>query len=134
MKRVTFKLKAMASAAIIVLSGASLTGCVEDVPMENRFTFKGELISTYLENNSDRFSNFATILSKARIGKKASGNMLKTLSTYGSYTCFAPTNEAVDSFLMDQYLRHLEGEKTGITSPYLEELSDSMATEIAKNH
>ena len=134
MKRTTLRLKALALAAITVLSGATFTGCVEDVPMENRFTFKGELISTYLENNPEKFSSFATILSKARIGKKASGNLLKTLSTYGSYTCFAPTNDAVAAFLQDQYEKHLEGERTGITSPYLEDLTDSMATEIAKNH
>lgn len=134
MKRTTLKLKAMALAAITVITGAMMTGCVEDVPMENRFTFKGELISTYLENNPERFSSFTTILSKARIGKKASGNLLKTLSTYGSYTCFAPTNEAVDAYLQDQYEKYLAGERTGIHSPYLEDLTDSMATEIAKNH
>lgn len=134
MKRTTLKLKTMALAAITVITGAMMTGCVEDVPMENRFTFKGELISTYLENNPERFSSFTTILSKARIGKKASGNLLKTLSTYGSYTCFAPTNEAIDAYLQDQYEKYLEGERTGIHSPYLEDLTDSMATEIAKNH
>ena len=83
MKRTTHKLKALAFAAVTVLAGATMTGCVEDVPMENRFTFKCELISTYLENNPEKFSSFTTILSKARIGKKASGNLLITLSTYG---------------------------------------------------
>lgn len=134
MKRTTFKLKALALAAITVFSGATFTGCVEDVPMENRFTFTGELIATYLEKNPEKFSSFSTILSRARIGKKASGNLLRTLSTYGSYTCFAPTNAAVDAYLQEQYEKHLEGDRTGITSPYLEDLTDSMATEIAKNH
>ncbi len=112
---------------------ATLTGCEDEVDKSNRFTFTGELISTHLENNP-QFSNFTTILSKAKIGKKASGSILKTLSTYGSYTCFAPHNEAIDSFLQKQYNLYLEGERTGITSPYLEDLTDSMATEIAKNH
>ena len=112
---------------------AALAGCEDEVDKSNRFTFTGELISTHLENNP-QFSSFTTILSKAKIGKKASGSILKTLSTYGSYTCFAPQNEAVDSFLQKQYDLYLEGERTGITSPYLEDLTDSMATEIAKNH
>lgn len=77
---------------------AALAGCEDEVDKSNRFTFTGELISTHLENNP-QFSSFTTILSKAKIGKKASGSILKTLSTYGSYTCFAPQNEAVDSFL-----------------------------------
>ena len=128
------RLKALAFSAIALVSAGFFTACNDDIDLENRFTFKGELISTYLENNPERFSNFTQILSKAKIGKKTSGSILKTLSTYGSYTCFAPTNEAVEKFLQEQYELHLQGERTGITSPYLEELTDSMATEIAKNH
>ena len=134
MKRTTFRLKALATIAITAISVLTLSCCTDEISTENRFTFKGELISTFLENNPERFSSFTTILSKARIGKKASGNLLKTLSTYGSYTCFAPTNEAIDKFLQEQYQKYINGERTGITSPYLEDLSDSMATEIAKNH
>lgn len=124
----------MLAVSIMALASVfSFTSCQDEVDKGNRFTFTGELISDHLENNP-QFSSFATILSKARIGKKASGSILKTLSTYGSYTCFAPHNEAIDSFLAKQYSLYLEGERTGITSPYLEDLTDSMATEIAKNH
>ena len=123
-------------AAIAVVSAIAFISCDDEVDQKNRFTFKGELISTYLENNPDRFSKFVTILEQAKIGKdkESSGSILKTLSTYGSYTCFAPTNEAIDSFLQDQYEKYLLGERTGIHSPYLEDLTDSMALEIAKNH
>lgn len=129
-------LKAWALAALTVFSGASFIACDDEVDMENRYTFKGELISTYLTNNADRFSNFIYILEKAKIGRDASksGSVLKTLSTYGAYTCFAPTNEAVEAYLQQQYEKTLAGERTGILSPYLEDLSDSMALEIAKNH
>ncbi len=123
-------------AAIDVVSAIAFISCDDEVDQKNRFTFKGELISTYLENNPDRFSKFVTILEQAKIGKdkESSGSILKTLSTYGSYTCFAPTNEAIDSFLQDQYEKYMKGERTGIHSPYLEDLTDSMALEIAKNH
>lgn len=128
------RLRALAFTAIALVSAGFFTACDDEIDMENRFTFKGELISTYLENNPERFSKFTTILSKAKLGKKSSASILKALSTYGSYTCFAPTNEAVDSFLQEQYDLYLDGERTGIHSPYLEDLTDSMATEIAKNH
>ncbi len=128
------RLRALAFTAIALVSAGFFTACDDEIDMENRFTFKGELISTFLQNNPERFSSFTYILDKAKIGKKTSGSVLKTLSTYGSYTCFAPTNEAVEKFLQEQYELHLQGERTGITSPYLEELTDSMATEIAKNH
>lgn len=110
------------------------TACQDEISKENRFTFKGELISTYLENNPERFSSFTYILTKAKFGRNDASSVIKTLSTYGSYTCFIPTNEAVDSFIAQQYALYLQGENTGITSPYLEDISDSMATQIAKNH
>ena len=127
-------LKAFAFTAIAFVSAGFFTACDDEIDQQNRFTFKGELISTYLEKNPERFSSFTTILSRAKLGSMTSGSILKTLSTYGSYTCFAPTNEAVEAYLQEQYDLHLQGDKTGIHSPYLEDLTDSMATVIAKNH
>lgn len=124
------KISRFALIAICAVTGYTLTGCTEEIPEENRFTFKGELISHHLENNPEKFSKFCEILKKASIGKKASGSILKTLSTYGSYTCFAPTNEAVDSFLLEQSL--IPG--SGIESPYVEDISQAAATTIAMNH
>ena len=128
------RMKKIALVAIAAISGFAVTGCDDEIDKSNRFTFKGELISTYLEKNPEKFSNFVSILGKAKIGKKTSGSILKTLSTYGSYTCFAPTNEALDKFLAEEYEKYLNGEDTGITDPSIEFLSDSMATVIAKNH
>ena len=140
------EIKVWALAALTLFSGAAFVSCDDEVDAENRFTFKGELISNYLENNPERFSSFCAILDKAKIGKKSSGSILKTLSTYGSYTCFAPTNTAIEKYLANEYNAYIESVeankldpsvqiyRTGITSPYLEDISDSMATEIAKNH
>ena len=125
-----------------------VTCCSEDIDESNRYTFTGETIVDYLENNADTYSSFIYILDKARIGKSSSGSVRHLLSTYGTYTCFAPTNEAVSRYLFEQdsiyheNLRKLESgeitEKdfrdTGVHSPYLEDLSDSMCAEIAKNH
>ena len=137
-------MKVWAIGALAVVASGTFTSCHEEIAEENRFTFKGELISNHLENN-ERYSNFCTILKQARIGKKA-GSMFTTLSTYGSYTCFAPTNEAIDQYLLEKYNEYMESveenrldptvkiKNTGITSPKLEDLSDSMAAVIAKNH
>ena len=67
--------------SLAMFVGGTFIGCQEDVDQSNRFTFTGELISTHLENNPDKYSYFVEILNKASIGNKASGNMLKTLST-----------------------------------------------------
>ena len=133
----------MVVVVMAAITGLAFTSCEDEIDKSNRFTFKGDLISTYLQKNEAKFSKFTQILSKAKLGKKeTAGSILKTLSTYGSYTCFAPTNEAIDSFLLAQYEKYElwestngeEGENTGITSPDFEFLEDSMATVIAMNH
>ncbi|MBR4847958.1 MAG: fasciclin domain-containing protein [Bacteroidaceae bacterium] len=114
----------------LCVSGCFAASCTDDIPAENRFTFTGELITDHLVNNPNKYSKFVTILKKANISKKAQSSLFQTLSTYGSYTCFAPTNEAVDKYLA--YM--VEKPKSGVTSTDIELLSDSVATEIAKNH
>ena len=115
--------------AMLFISGALVTSCFRDVPEENRFTWTGELISTYLEKEED-YSKFVTILKKANLSKKAESSIFQTLSTYGSYTCFTPTNDAIDAFLEEM----VANPESGITSTDIEVLDDSIATEIAKNH
>lgn len=133
------------SAALLTMAGLAtgfITGCTEDIDQSNRYTFTGETITDYLENRPE-YSKFCEILDKAQIGRSSSGSLLKTLTTYGSYTCFAPVNSAIDEYLQEQYDIYNnslndeltdEFEDTGIYSPYLEDLSDSMCTVIAKNH
>lgn len=137
--------------ALMTLSlglAVGFAGCSEDIDQSNRYTFTGETLVDHLENHSDIYSSFLYILNRAHIGKSESGSVRHLLSTYGSYTCFAPTNEAVERYLFEQdsiYHDNLEklnngeiGAKdfhdTGVHSPYLEDLSDSMCSEIAKNH
>ena len=138
-------MKVWALGALTVVVGSTFTSCQQEIDEESRFTFTGQLIATHLKNNPEKYSNFCQILDQAKIGKKA-GSMLTTLSTYGSYTCFAPTNEAIDRYIQEKYNEYkasVDSNKvnpdyvivnTGITSPRLEDLSDSMATVIAKNH
>ncbi len=129
-------LKKLAVGAMLCLSGIAFTNCTDPLENENRFISTGQSIADYLEEDSaGRFTLFCEILEKASIGKKAAGNMLKTLSTYGSYTCFAPTNEAVRSYIKEQYKQYIdEGKETGVTSEDISELTKEKATEIAKNH
>lgn len=113
----------------LCISGCLATSCDDNIPEENRFTFTGELISDHLEKNGE-YSKFVAILKKANISKKAEGSLLKTLSTYGSYTCFAPTNDAIDIYLEEKS----KDPKSGITSTDIDLLDGDIATEIAKNH
>lgn len=115
---------------MLCATGCFATSCLDDVPDEHRFTWTGEVIASHLEAHPEKYSKFVTILKKANISKKAESSLFQTLSTYGSYTCFAPTNEAVDAFLEEM----TNDPKSEISSPNVEDLNDSIATEIAKNH
>ncbi len=110
------------------LALTSLSSCKEDIDESNLYTFKGETIEDYLANRSDRFSSFNEILK--RIGYD------KILSAYGTYTCFAPTNEAVtqyiDSLYNDMSIKELP--HNGMTKPGLEGLTDSLCNDIALFH
>ena len=104
-----------------------LVGCKEDIDESNLYTFTGETIEDYLNNRSDEFSSFNYILS--RVGYD------KILSAYGMYTCFAPTNAAVNDYINELYddadadLPH-----NGMTSKSLEGLTDSLCNDIALFH
>ena len=66
--------------------------CIDDsVPSEAYYTFTGEMVTDYLEHRSDTFSTFIDVLHRA--------DMWDLLSTYGTFTCFAPTNEAMQKYL-----------------------------------
>ena len=110
----------------------SLLACREEIDKSNRYTFTGETVADFLLNRSEEYSHFITILKQAE--------MMSLLNTYGQYTLFLPTNEAVEKFLIEQdslYWATRDDNvpyETGITSPLLEDLSDSMATVIAKTH
>ena len=116
-------------AAVAFLPGMmGLASCSEDIDESNLYTFTGETIEDYLANRPDQFSSFNYILQRAGLDKLMSG--------YGTYTCFAPTNEAVteyiDSLYNDQENKELP--HNGMTENSLEGLTDSLCNDIAKFH
>jgi uncharacterized surface protein with fasciclin (FAS1) repeats len=68
----------------------SVTSCSDEPDQENFYTFKGEMMSTYLKSRSE-YSLFAEIVERA--------GYMNLLSARGAYTCFAPTNAAVTEYL-----------------------------------
>ena len=117
---------------IIIYVALLLFACREEIDKSNRYVFTGETVADFLLNRSEEYSHFITILKQAE--------MMSLLKTYGQYTLFLPTNEAVEKFLIEQdslYWATRDDNvpyETGITSPHIEDLSDSMATVIAKTH
>ena len=115
--------------AILLLS---LLACREEIDKSNRYTFIGETVADFMLNRNEKYSHFIALLKRAEL--------FTLLQTYGHYTLFLPDNEAVEKFVAEQdsiYWTTKETEKpvwTGVTSPFVEELSDSMANVIARMH
>lgn len=104
-----------------------VASCTEDIDEKNLYTFTGETIESYLANRPDSFSNFNYILKRA--------GMDKILSAYGTYTCFAPTNDAVTAYVDSLYDdTSAKVAHNGMTERSLEGLSDSLCNDIAKFH
>ena len=75
-------------------SPAVFYSCTDDSVGENFYTFTGQTVTDFLEDDSEKFSDFIHVLKKAE--------MWGLLQTYGSFTCFSPTPV---SFV--DYLTHL---------------------------
>jgi uncharacterized surface protein with fasciclin (FAS1) repeats len=86
---------------IVMLYGLLYTSCSERDIEKNYYTFTGEMITDYLKKRSDKFSLFYSILEKA--------NLTGVLDAYGSYTCFAPTNEAVSAYMQKKGYATVDG-------------------------
>ena len=116
----------------ILALALSIVACTDDIDKSNRYTFTGETVADYMLNRSDKYSHFINLLKRA--------NLLGLLSTYGQYTLFLPDNEAVEKYVQEQdSIYHATKDSpifvnTGISSPHIDELSDSMAIVIARNH
>ncbi len=118
----------------IVVIALTANSCKEEIDTSNRYTFTGHTIASFLSEHEDMFSSFISILQR--------GGKYNLMRAYGTYTCFAPTNEAIDRYLFEQDSIYKESLKpgskkviwTGVTSTKLEDLSDSMCTVIAQTH
>ena len=99
--------------ALAGLVAPTLTACSDEPDAENFYTFTGEMMSDYLKNRPE-YSEFTKILERA--------NMMDLLSTYGKYTCFAPSNDAVQAYL----------QKLGLSD--ISQLTDADCDTISRIH
>ena len=71
----------------------SLASCTDEPDAENFYTFTGEMASDFLKNR-EQYSEFTEIVERA--------GLMDLLSTYGHYTCFVPSNDAVNEYLRNR--------------------------------
>jgi uncharacterized surface protein with fasciclin (FAS1) repeats len=73
--------------------------CSDEPDDEYFYSFKGEMMSDYLNNRSE-YSEFASIVKRA--------NLMDLLSSYGHFTCFLPSNTAVDAYLNSRGMQSVD--------------------------
>lgn len=108
------KMKKIGLMGLLGLMGLTGTiSCSDDPDGENFYTFTGEMMSDYLKNRP-QYSDFYEIVNRA--------GLTDLLSTYGHYTCFVPSNAAVETYLQEK----------GLSS--LDDLSNADCDTIARTH
>lgn len=110
--------------AICVICGSY--SCNPEPDESDLYTFTGETIESFIAKDSS-LTSFNYILT--RVGYD------KMLAAYGSYTCFAPTNEGVTAYI-DSLYNDTEAviPHNGMTANSLEGLSDSLCLNISRFH
>lgn len=84
----------------------SLGSCSDDIPADSYYSYRGQLMSDYLQTN-DNYSQFTAIINRAARSQRGV-NIMDLLATYGKYTCFAPTNAAVNAYLSENGYKSVE--------------------------
>ena len=112
MKRINKILMRLVLAVLAV--PAFMASCSDDPLPQNYYTFTGEMVSDYLQNRSEEYSDFIAILQRS--------GLYGMMATYGSYTCLAPNNSAVQLYLKER----------GMTS--VDQLSKEDCDTLAWNH
>ena len=100
-------------AMLTPLNTLILTSCSDEPDSEYFYTFTGEMMSDYLRTRPD-YSEFAEIVERA--------GLMSLLASYGHYTCFAPSNDAIDKYLRERGLNSVS------------QLSDADCDTIARTH
>lgn len=113
---------AVALPVTMLFSTAVLNSCSDDIPDDALGIKKGTMMATFLRENG-QFSDFYSIIQKAKSADaSSSAKFEEVLSSWGRYTCFAPTNAAVQSYLL----------KKGLTS--VNDLSPEACDTIVRFH
>lgn len=88
-----FLLKVYAIVAVMLYSGAFISCNSDDIDDSAMYTFVGETVASYCKNTPE-LTRFYEVME--RCGETA------LLEVYGHFTCFAPTNEAIEAYITEK--------------------------------
>ncbi|MHB9055532.1 MAG: fasciclin domain-containing protein [Paludibacteraceae bacterium] len=85
--------------AVLVCCFSTLPSCNSDNVGGNLYTFTSKMMGQFLTDSAD-FSEFSRLLDTTKI--------MGLLNTYGTYTCFAPSNAAMKAFYQSKGKKSLK--------------------------
>ena len=77
----------------------ALISCTERIDTSNRYVFKERTIIDYLNQHSETYSTYADLLFRVPVSTASKTTVGQLLTARGRYTVFAPTNQAIQSYL-----------------------------------
>jgi uncharacterized surface protein with fasciclin (FAS1) repeats len=101
----------------------SVTSCQDKVDSSDMYSFSGKQMIDFLRTNEST-TYFAYLTTKVKLSSKSPSTVADVLSARGNYTCFAPSNEAVQHYLDSVY---------NTTGYDYTATPDSMAEQIVNN-
>ena len=108
------------------LAACGIVACSEKIDDSDLMTATGDTVESFIEKDAD-LTKFNYILKRVGLDR--------LMSSYGTYTCFAPINSAIDAYVDSLYndtaavVPH-----NGMTANSYEALTDSLCEDIAKYH
>lgn len=92
------KLKPFNLIFILLLAVFVTVSCTEEVDTSARYVFKERTIGGYLSDH-EQFSEYVRLCKEQKVSDISETSVYQLLTAYGAYTCFAPTNDAIQLYL-----------------------------------
>ena len=92
----------LGAAMLLMVTGIAFVACQDKVDESNMYTFTGQLMSDYLEED-EALSDFLYLVKRVRLSDVSESTVYDLLSARGNFTCFAPSNDAIQAYLDSIY-------------------------------
>ena len=72
--------------------------CTEEIDTSARYVFTEYTVASYLEKHAD-YSQYVELSKLVPVSGRSKSSVYQLLTARGNYTCFAPTNKAIEEYL-----------------------------------
>lgn len=125
------KFKAFNLISILLMGLFLATSCTETIDTSARYVFKERTIAGYLSEHQ-QFSEYVRLLKEQKVSDISETSVYQLMTAYGAYTCFAPTNDAIQLYLDSLCIKGIIPEPSWEAFPS-EHLVDSIRYVIVMN-